>query len=573
MQSANAFSRWMDDLSPAVERALAAAEIRAEGQTLHTAHLLLALLEDEEARPAQILQHWGVTLHQFRQSLTALDRPAPPIHQLLTRAREWSLERRADPHILSDALFFALLQEDAEALTLLQSLGVSPTRLQADLALAIDPGEPTSAEPFPSGNHLAPEARPGGDSLPAPDHQSEPVGEITPKTRPITQDVNQFLATHIELETDAFHPHAADPSSTLSVANELGLLTALRVVDANLNRAAEAFRVMDDYCRFVLNDALLTEEFKTLRHQLAEIASQLPLTSRLAARDTTHDVGTAITTASESRRPDLRHLARVNLKRLQEALRSLEEYGKIFDPRWGERVEHLRYRSYTLERAVLRGEDSRQRLATARLYVLVSPTQCCRGMEQTVRGALAGGADVIQLREKQASDRRIRDLAWQIRRWTRDAGALFIVNDRPDIARLVEADGVHLGQEDLPVHEARKILPPEAIVGVSTHDIGQLRQAILDGADYVGLGPVFPSHTKAFAEFPGLAYVNQAMQRTTLPAFALGGITPDNLPEVIQAGARRVAVAAAITQAADPEHAARRFKRALDERISSLENR
>src|SRR5207248_6725982 len=101
-------------------------------------------------------------------------------------------------------------------------------------------------------------------------------------------------------------------------------------------------------------------------------------------------------------------------------------------------------------------------------------------------------------RQKELSDRELLERAREIRRWTREAGALFIVNDRPDIARLVEADGVHLGQDDLPVKEARRILGPDALIGVSTHDIEQLRQAVLDGASYIGVGPTFPSDTKDF---------------------------------------------------------------------------
>src|SRR5205807_8984108 len=112
--------------------------------------------------------------------------------------------------------------------------------------------------------------------------------------------------------------------------------------------------------------------------------------------------------------------------------------------------------------------------------------------------AAAGGADVFQLREKDLPDGRLLERARDVRRWTREVGALFIVNDRPDVARLAEADGVHLGQGDMPVKDARRILGPDALIGVSTHDLDQLRQAVLDGAGYVGVGPTFPSQTKQF---------------------------------------------------------------------------
>jgi thiamine-phosphate pyrophosphorylase len=150
-----------------------------------------------------------------------------------------------------------------------------------------------------------------------------------------------------------------------------------------------------------------------------------------------------------------------------------------------------------------------------------------------------------------------------VRLWTRKAGVLFVVNDRPDIARLVEADGVHLGQDDLPVADARRVVGPDALIGVSTHSIAQVRQAVLDGADYIGIGPVFPSATKEFEHFPGLGFVRAATAETTLPAFALGGIGPGNLGEVVAAGARRVAVGAAVARADDPQTAARLLRAGL----------
>src|SRR5207237_814061 len=164
---------------------------------------------------------------------------------------------------------------------------------------------------------------------------------------------------------------------------------------------------------------------------------------------------------------------------------------------------------------------ARQRLRDARLYVLLSGASCVAALDWTIAEAAAGGAAVIQLREKELSDRELLARARQVRRWTRQVEVLFIVNDRPDIARLVEADGVHLGQDDLPVREARRILGPEALIGVSTHDLAQLRQAVLDGASYIGVGPVFPSTTKSFEVLAGLDFVREALVETTLPAFVI----------------------------------------------------
>src|SRR5205085_3022756 len=157
------------------------------------------------------------------------------------------------------------------------------------------------------------------------------------------------------------------------------------------------------------------------------------------------------------------------------------------------------------------GGEARARLADVRLYVLVSGASCVHSLEWTIREAAAGGAQAFQLREKGLDDRALLERARQVRRWTRATGALFILNDRPDIARLAEADGVHVGQDELPVKEARRILGADAIIGVSTHNITQLRQAVLDGATYVGVGPTFASATKDFAEFAGLEFIRQAV--------------------------------------------------------------
>jgi thiamine-phosphate pyrophosphorylase len=348
--------------------------------------------------------------------------------------------------------------------------------------------------------------------------------------------------------------HLADVTESMDTA---------RILDACANRAREGLRVVEDYCRFVLDDAFLSRALKELRHDLTAALAELSPLVLLEARETQRDVGTGVSTPSELDRGSLRDVVQVNLKRLQESLRSLEEFGKIHNSRLGRAVEQLRYRVYTLERAILLGTLARQRLQGARLYVLLSASQCTAALDWTIAEAAAGGADIVQLREKNLPDRELLERALQVRRWTCQAGVLFIVNDRPDIARLVEADGVHLGQDDLPVKEARRILGPDALIGVSTHNIEQVRQAILDGASYLGAGPAFSTDTKSFADFPGPEFIRQAMDETSLPAFVLGGINLDTITTVVAAGARRVAVSQAIARADDPRAVAATLLAAL----------
>ncbi len=336
-----------------------------------------------------------------------------------------------------------------------------------------------------------------------------------------------------------------------------------RILDASANRAREALRVLEDFTRFALNDAYLTGALKLLRHSLATALHHLPAALLLESRNTPGDVGTAISTVQEMQRPALISVVEANAKRLQEALRSLEEYGKVLDAEFAQRIEQIRYQSYTVERALVRGHWSRERLADARLYVLVTDSLCRASLVGTVKEAILGGAQIIQLREKGLDDRTLLARAREACEVTHSAGALFIVNDRPDIARLVDADGVHLGQDDMPIQEARRILGPDALIGVSTHNLDQVRRAVLDGANYLGVGPTFPSQTKEFDAFAGLDFVQQAFAETSLPAFAIGGIDLDNVAQVVAAGAHGIAVSHAICAADDPRAIAQRLRKAL----------
>lgn len=332
-----------------------------------------------------------------------------------------------------------------------------------------------------------------------------------------------------------------------------------RILDAAANRAGEGLRVVEDFARFGLNDAHLSRLLKECRHELASALVALPETSRLAARDTLGDVGTAIGTASEYQRGSAVDVARASFKRVQEALRTLEEFGKLIDfdaAALARRIEQLRYRLYTVEKAVLRTQFSRERLLDQRLYLLVTASSCVAGCEAVVRAALTAGVKLVQVREKTMSDRELVEHARRLREWTRETNALLIVNDRPDIAVLAEADGVHVGQDELSVRDARRIVGPDRLVGVSTHTIEQARRAVLDGADYLGVGPTFPSGTKSFEAFAGLGFVRQVASEITLPWFAIGGIDAGNLADVQSASASRIAVSGAILTATDPHRAA-----------------
>lgn len=333
----------------------------------------------------------------------------------------------------------------------------------------------------------------------------------------------------------------------------------LRILDAALNRSSEGLRVVEDFARFVLDDPLLTGQTKQLRHDLAEAASAISSGDRHAARDTMADVGTRISTKQEGLRGDAWDVCAASLKRTEQALRSLEEYGKLVHADFAARCEAIRYRLYTLEKALDIGPNSRERLAGATLCVLVDAGDSAAAFEKLVCTLVEAGVGMIQLRAKQLDDRELVARARQLRDLTRGTSSLAIINDRADVAALVAADGVHLGQEDLSVKDARVILGSRPLIGVSTHNIAQAHQAVLDGANYLGAGPTFPSRTKSFERFAGLDYLRTVAAEIRLPTYAIGGITADNLPDVLATGITRIAVSSAITAAADPALAAHKL--------------
>ncbi len=340
---------------------------------------------------------------------------------------------------------------------------------------------------------------------------------------------------------------------------------ALRIIDAALNRAGEGLRIVEDYVRFVLDDPLLTREIKALRHELAMAAATIAPFDLHAARDTVHDVGTQVSTSAEKNRSDVAAVCAASLKRAEQSLRSLEEFGKLIDGGSAAQMETLRYRLYTLEKAIDVGRSSRERLAGVRLCVLVDGATSADEFERLVAALVEAGVGMIQLRDKRLDDREVLDRARRLRRLTRETATLAIVNDRADIAAAAVVDGVHLGQKDVSVKDARAVVGTRMLIGVSTHNIEQARAAVLDGANYLGAGPTFPSETKAFDKFAGLEYLREVAAEIRLPTFAIGGITAENFRDVLSSGILRVAVSAAVTQANDPSVAIHELSSILNE--------
>ena len=204
-------------------------------------------------------------------------------------------------------------------------------------------------------------------------------------------------------------------------------------------------------------------------------------------------------------------------------------------------------------------------LHRVRLYVLISNSIATKSVKEASRLVIDGGADAIQLREKTISDSEFISLAGEVRDITTKRGSLLIINDRVHIAREINADGVHLGQHDMCALEARNIIGKEKIIGVSTHSITQAKQAQKDGADYIAIGPIYPTSTKGHEPSVGIEIIHEISEAVSIPIIAIGAITLENLDEVLKAGASRIAVCSAIIGSKDIYSSTRQFKEKLGE--------
>ena len=346
-------------------------------------------------------------------------------------------------------------------------------------------------------------------------------------------------------------------------------LSVWRILDASANRVSEGLRTIEEFARFILNDAFISGELKQLRHDFAEARQRLSRVDCLAARDTLGDVGTGITADSEMQRASVQEVLSAAIERVQQSLRCLEEYSKVVAADVAPLFESLRYRCYTVLAAIEQIGLRRDRLANCRVYVLVNGDESPESLAARCKELAHCGVDAIQLRDKRLSDLDLFERARSASDALRPTSCLFIVNDRADIAAAVDADGVHVGQDELPVSTARHLLGSSAIIGLSTHDIDQARSAVLQGADYIGCGPTFRSTTKSFDEFAGLSFLRSVSAEITLPSFAIGGINMDNLSEVIDADFHRVAVSGIVRDASDPRSLVENIK----ERLASSSSR
>lgn len=320
-----------------------------------------------------------------------------------------------------------------------------------------------------------------------------------------------------------------------------------RILDANLNRAREGLRTAEDYARFILISEQHSGMLKQLRHRLFSVFSEDIRSRMLTERDSETDHG-AKGMESGATKNLSRDVAAANIKRAEEALRSIEEYTKILSEETAGEIKNIRFALYTLEKEMF---SLKSNLEKAKLYIILTESLCSHPYDDTVMMLADSGADIIQIREKNIEGGDLKERVQHVQQLLNGSEVLLTVNDRPDVARLTGADGVHGGQNDLSVEDMRTIFP-RGFVGLSTHSPEQAEQANFLQPDYIGIGPVFATPTKEGRPGIGLENMKDMIATADMPGFVIGGITRDTADSVFKAGAERIAVCSAVISAEDP---------------------
>ncbi len=321
-----------------------------------------------------------------------------------------------------------------------------------------------------------------------------------------------------------------------------------QLIDANLDRAREGLRVMEDWCRFGLKRNDFSIQIKDWRQQLG--AHHLNIYRK--ARFTSGDPAMGVSHPLQKNRSTPEDIFIANSSRVQEALRVLEEFTRITDPKLSEVATKIRYGTYEIEIKVLKTKEGINKRAILKDCSLYLVTTNKKDLKKIVLQSLEAGVRMVQYREKFLSDNEKVNQAKDLASLCKKYNSLFIVNDRIDIALAVNADGIHLGQEDMPTKIARELLGSEKIIGRSTHCLDDIKQAEDEGCDYIGIGAIFPSKTKKGLSPIGINYLKQGLNNTLLPAFAIGGINSSNISKLDQINNLRIAVSGAIINSSNP---------------------
>jgi thiamine-phosphate pyrophosphorylase len=336
-----------------------------------------------------------------------------------------------------------------------------------------------------------------------------------------------------------------------------------RTIDANINRLREGLRVIEDLLRYQFNAAGVIPIVKQLRHSIADVDKKT-FRSRISFRDALNDDGYDNIGSNENVRADAQDLLRANFLRCQEASRVLEELLKTrqYEEELYLEVKSIRYSLYELEKTVfLQFGNITQRDVFLNLCLVTDQNMAKKPLTEIIEKAINGGVTSVQLREKSLSDRELIQAGMEIKKVCENYNIPLIVNDRVDICQALKAQGVHLGQDDMPVTTARNILGSDAVIGLSTNTIEQVKEAQNLPVDYIGFGSLFKTVTKKDVDITGLGIINKVLEISKLPVLFIGGINTSNVESVKKAGAFNIAVCNDFMISDNPEKTAKILKK------------
>ncbi len=313
----------------------------------------------------------------------------------------------------------------------------------------------------------------------------------------------------------------------------------LRILDVNLNRLDESLKLIEDTVRFGIENNEMLMEMRKVRRDFLDLKLALPQPAIIGSRQSKHDLGRKQRFDTSEKR-EISDLLLANLARAKESARIVEEILKTVKPRLRSRAKSIRFQLYDLEKEIVVHINKSFDPA---LHAVIDETYLKElDVKRTVKTMIKSGVTMIQLRAKTMKDADLLRVAKKIRKTVDHTSVKFIINNRLDIALACVADGVHLGHSDIPVREARKIAGDMLIIGASAHNLKQAIRAETQGADYLGVGAVYPTRTKKDARVCGIESVRIISGRVRIPVIAIGGVTDKNYRAILRAGAAGIAV-------------------------------
>ena len=326
-------------------------------------------------------------------------------------------------------------------------------------------------------------------------------------------------------------------------------LRILQIIDANLDRAREGLRVLEDWARFGLGEEKIVERIKNFR----QILGKNHLEVYKKSRNYIEDQCKGLTHEEQIKRKTSDQIISSNAGRVQEALRVIEEFSRLHNHQLSQIASKIRYEIYTLEIDLLnlsKRNKSEKILKENDLYVITDKKD---NLLVIIENILIAGVKIIQHRFKNGADKDHLEEAIKIKSLCERYNSLFIINDRVDIALASNADGVHLGQDDLDLKTARKLLGYSKIIGISTNNEIDITKALADGCDYIGIGPIFKTSTKKNKKPLGIKKIKTLTKDLNIPWFAIGGVTTKNISNLKSNGIKKVALVSQLMNSEDPK--------------------